>query len=191
MYWVWVESVVLVLMLFLVSRLFPFVPDVLQNFRRLPRKYLRESLVPPLVLSLRYPFRRRRAYGDGAPLHRSARGASASSVHVRAHLRASPLSPRLTSSYAPSCAVRFGRPPSRVPVSRWSAVNCPFALSARRCNAVLLLCRCALSQARRRSVRAASAFWLSPWPRCQAGVFSVHSRQTFFILFVSQRPNIP
>ena len=30
--------------------------------------YLRESLVSPLVLSLRYPFHRCCAYGDGAPL---------------------------------------------------------------------------------------------------------------------------
>ena len=37
MYWGWVESVVLVLILFLVSRLSPFVYHVLQNFRRLPR----------------------------------------------------------------------------------------------------------------------------------------------------------
>ena len=36
-YWGWVESVVLVLILFLVSRLSPFVYHVLQNFRRLPR----------------------------------------------------------------------------------------------------------------------------------------------------------
>ena len=82
--------VVPVLISFLVSCLFSFCVSCAPELPSLA-SYLRESLVSPLVLSLRYPFHRCRAYGDGAPLHRSASSASASSVHVCARLCASPL----------------------------------------------------------------------------------------------------
>ena len=79
--------VVPVLISFLVSCLFSFCVSCAPELPSLA-SYLRESLVSPLVLSLRYPFHRCRAYGDGAPLHCSASSASASSVHVCARLRA-------------------------------------------------------------------------------------------------------